>query len=219
MVKNNIACRIFSEQLNLINQLPEKERANVLYAVINTVFSDFEKQNADQFDDQIDRQFDDQIDNQIGGQFDKQNANTYISISTSISKSISKMSVLSKTVYELLCKNIVVKEYSNNYGGVRDSRKKVKVEKEKPEPKIESKTETVAKKSYGEASTVKLTDEEYQKLKDSYKDEKLLNIGIDILDRYLSCSGKKYKSHYAVMRVGGWVHKEARLQKPKEILV
>ena len=85
---NNIACRIFKEQIELIQQLPENERAEVLYkAIISAV-----------------NQFDNQIENQ--------NENAYVSVSDSVS-------VLSKTVFSLLKKNIVCKEFSNNYGGKR----------------------------------------------------------------------------------------------------
>lgn len=86
----NIACRLFKEQINLINQLPKEDRANVLYLSIMNAFNQFENQN----------------DNQI----ENQNEYAYISISSSISNSI----------IDLLSKNIVFKEYNNNYGGKRD---------------------------------------------------------------------------------------------------
>ena len=41
----NICCRIFKEQIDLINQLPKKERAIVLYNVINDLFNQFDNQN------------------------------------------------------------------------------------------------------------------------------------------------------------------------------
>ncbi|MBR2028250.1 MAG: hypothetical protein IKA10_04575 [Oscillospiraceae bacterium] len=88
--KKNIACRIFKEQIELIQQLPENERAEVLYKAIISAFN----------------QFDNQIENQ--------NENAYVSVSVSDS-----VSVLSKTVFSLLKKNIVCKEFSNNYGGKR----------------------------------------------------------------------------------------------------
>ena len=40
----NICCRIFKEQFDLINQLPEEERATVLYQVINNCFNQIENQ-------------------------------------------------------------------------------------------------------------------------------------------------------------------------------
>lgn len=84
----NIACRIFKEQIDLINQLPPNERAVVLYNVINDLFNQFDNQN----------------DNQI----ENQNENAYISVS-----------VLGKSIYNILYKNISCREFSSNYGGKR----------------------------------------------------------------------------------------------------
>lgn len=75
----NACIRIFKEQIDLINQLKEKERAMVLYHAINDCFN--------------------QIENQIENQID--------------------FSDLGKVVYKLLRKNIILKEFSSNYGGAR----------------------------------------------------------------------------------------------------
>lgn len=91
-MKNNIACRLFKEQIDLINALPEKERPQVLYAAIMNAFNQFE--------------------NQFDNQFDNQNENAYISVSVSVSD-------IGKSIINLLSKNIVVKEFSTNYGGRR----------------------------------------------------------------------------------------------------
>lgn len=56
MKQNNIACRIFKEQLDLINQLPENERATVLYSAILNAFNQFDNQNENQNDNQNDNQ-------------------------------------------------------------------------------------------------------------------------------------------------------------------
>ena len=96
MENRNIACRIFKEQIDLVLQLPESERAEVLYKAILSVFNQIENQNENQFDNQI----------------ENQNEYAYVSVSDSVS-------VLSKTVFSLLKKNIVCKEFSNNYGGRR----------------------------------------------------------------------------------------------------
>lgn len=88
----NIACRIFQEQLDLVKELPEQERATVLYTAVCNAFN----------------QFDFQTDIQI----DNQNENAYVSVSDSVS-------VLGNTVIKLLSKSIVCKEFSNNYGGKR----------------------------------------------------------------------------------------------------
>lgn len=84
----NVACRIFKEQIDLINELPKEDRANVLYSAIMSAYNQFENQNEIQNENQIE----------------------YAYISLSISKSI----------FNLLSKNIVFKEY-NNYGGKREN--------------------------------------------------------------------------------------------------
>lgn len=79
--------------------------------------------------------------------------------------------------------------------------------------KTETKTESninIYKKSYGEFGKVKLTDPEYEKLKESYGKD--LDIAIGILDDYLASKGKKYSSHYAVMKKNGWVWTETMKQ-------
>lgn len=67
------------------------------------------------------------------------------------------------------------------------------------------------KKSYGEQQKVKLTDEEYAKLKELYGD--YMDTAIDLLDRYLATNNKKYASHYAVMRKGNWVYNQIMKNK------
>lgn len=92
----NICCRIFKEQIDLINQLPEQERATVLYTAINNAFNQFDNQNENQIDNQI----------------ENQNENAYVSVSVSVS-------VLGNSIINLLSKNIICKEFSTNYGGRR----------------------------------------------------------------------------------------------------
>lgn len=48
MAQNNIACRIFKEQIDLIQQLPKNERAVVLYSAIMQAFNQFDNQNENQ---------------------------------------------------------------------------------------------------------------------------------------------------------------------------
>ena len=103
----NFACRIFKEQIDLIQQLPENERAEVLYKAILSAFN--------------------QIENQNDIQIENQNEYAYVSVSDSVS-------VLSKTVYSLLEKNIICKEFSNNYGGRRIGAGRPAKEPEKPMP-------------------------------------------------------------------------------------
>lgn len=136
MKTNNVCCRIYKEQLNLINQLPKKERAIVLLDVINHAFNQFEIQNANQIDNQIENQNDSQIDNQNekkkSNQIENQFDNAYISVSVSVSDSVyNSVSSISKAVIEILRKSIVCKGFSSNYGGNRSGAGKKKAE-EKP---------------------------------------------------------------------------------------
>lgn len=71
----------------------------------------------------------------------------------------------------------------------------------------EPKVKKPEKKSYGEQQKVKLTDEEFTKLKELYG--RRLENAIQILDSYLAQSIKnerKYSNHYAVMRRNNWVY-------------
>lgn len=105
----NIVCRLFKEQIDLVQQLPEKERAEVLYKAVLAGFNQIENQN------------------------ENQNENAYVSDSVSDS-----VSVLGKTVYSLLVKNIVWKEFSNNYGGKRAGAGAKKRQPEEPPIKLGS---------------------------------------------------------------------------------
>lgn len=96
-----IACRIFKEQIDLINQLPEQDRATVLYLAVTSAFNQIENQT----DIQNENQFDNQTENQI-----------YLSLYLSLNN---KLSNISKSVLELLKKNIVCRKFSENYGGSR----------------------------------------------------------------------------------------------------
>jgi len=122
MKTNNVCCRIYKEQLNLINQLPKKERAIVLLDVVNNAFNQFENQN----DNQVDNQNEKRESNQIENQFD--NAYISVSVSNSVYNSVSD---ISKAVIEILRKSIVCKGFSSNYGGNRAGAGKKKAE-EKP---------------------------------------------------------------------------------------
>ena len=64
------------------------------------------------------------------------------------------------------------------------------------------------KKSYGEFKNVKLTDDEYNKLKEKFSDyeEKIEN-----LSYYLKSKGDKYKSHYATIL--NWSRKDDKDEK------
>ena len=101
MSERNLCCRIFKEQIDLINQLPEKERAIVLYEAVNYAFNQEIKMN-----------------NQDDNQLDNQDENAYISVS--VSESVSKsVSEISKAVLQLLRKNLICKDFDLKWGGKR----------------------------------------------------------------------------------------------------
>ena len=136
----NISCNIFFEQLNLINQLPIQERGNVLYLAVLNAFNKNQKK---------------QLDNQL--------ENTYISISISLSNSLS---ILSKSVLDILNKTIICKKYKNNWGGNRRGAGR---------PKDQNIDIDEGAKLYGEYANVYLSREKYQMLLGMCASEKLLN--------------------------------------------
>lgn len=107
--EKNLCLRLFKEQIDLINELPEGEREKVLYiAVVNafkTIDENDKKSNLNQIENQ--------------------NENAYISVSVSVSVSyyLNQLSIslsnISKTVLNLLKKTLEVKEFSSNLGGKR----------------------------------------------------------------------------------------------------
>ena len=60
------------------------------------------------------------------------------------------------------------------------------------------------KYKHGEFQNVKLTDEEFQKLL-SKQGEMRLKSGIEVLGDYMQSKGKRYASHYAVLKETSWV--------------
>lgn len=66
------------------------------------------------------------------------------------------------------------------------------------------KVEQPAYAEYGELRKVRLTAEEHAKLLHAHGAGRLAQ-GIDVLDSYIASSGKRYKSHYAVLKPTSWV--------------
>ena len=99
-MEKNVAVRIFKEQFDLIRNLPENERALVLYGAVLNAFNQLENQNEIQTDNQID--------NQTANQ-------TYLYLNH-ISVSLSG---ISQSILNLLTKTMTAKEFSLNYGGNR----------------------------------------------------------------------------------------------------
>ncbi len=67
-----------------------------------------------------------------------------------------------------------------------------------------------SKHKYGEYKNVLLTDEELQKLKTEYSD---YEERIEKLSSYVESTGKRYKSHYATIRM--WARKDAEVKQNK----
>lgn len=57
---------------------------------------------------------------------------------------------------------------------------------------------------HGELRKVRLTADEHAKLTHTHGPARLAQ-GIDVLDAYIAAHGKRYKSHYAVLKAGSWV--------------
>lgn len=64
----------------------------------------------------------------------------------------------------------------------------------------------------GKFNNVYLTKEQYDDLTISYLTQSNLALGIEKLSAYIESSGKKYKSHYAVLGESQWVYKD--IMKP-----
>lgn len=112
--EKNYCLRLFKEQIDLINQLPAGEKEKVLYMAVMSAFQTIEQNNEKSSLNQI----------------ENQNENAYISVSVSVSDSYNQLSVLSKTVFNLLKKTVEVKEFSNNYGGKREGSGRKKQEQQ-----------------------------------------------------------------------------------------
>lgn len=69
-------------------------------------------------------------------------------------------------------------------------------------------------KKYGEFQNVKLTDEQFNKLKAIYNSK--IDEAIEILSNYLAAKGDKYKNHYAVLNKSNWVYSKVFADKKPE---
>lgn len=134
--------------------------------------------------------------NQFENQNENQNENAYISLS-----------LLSNNIFKLLSKNIVFKEYNNNYGGKRENSGRKKIDKPDMIKEITNdnkKTKENKNNNYGELGNVKLTEEQYKILSDKYTN---LDLAIEKLDTWLGTSGSKNKNknHFAYFKSNSWV--------------
>lgn len=92
----------------------------------------------------------------------------------------------------------------------------IELEKEKEkeiekEIDIKPKKAKPLKKTFGEFENVKLTEAEYNKLKERFPND--LNQRIDKLSGYVASTGKKYKSHYATIIT--WARKDEPKQRSR----
>jgi hypothetical protein len=65
----------------------------------------------------------------------------------------------------------------------------------------------------GKFNNVYITEEQYESLTIEYLTQSNLALGIEKLSAYIEGSGKKYKSHYAVLGSSQWVYKD--IMKPR----
>lgn len=122
-MEKNVAVRIFKEQFDLIRNLPENERALVLYGAVMNAFNQLEIQT----------------DNQIENQNDNQTANQNYLYLNHISVSLSG---ISQSILKLLTKTVSAKEFSLNYGGNRKGAGRPKKSYPQSYPQDEKKQET-----------------------------------------------------------------------------
>lgn len=87
------------------------------------------------------------------------------------------------------------KDKDNNITSNKEDETPKKTKKEKPEAV-----------TLGEFNNVVLSTDEIAKLEELYKDR--FAPAIEILSSYIASSGKKYKSHYAVLGKHNWVYKK-----------
>lgn len=81
--------------------------------------------------------------------------------------------------------------------------------------KTKTKEENEPKKLLlGEFNNVSLSLNEQLKLNELYKDR--FDLAIEILSNYIASSGKKYKSHYAVLKKDNWVYEKVMSKQPKK---
>jgi hypothetical protein len=106
---------------------------------------------------------------------------------------------------------VAASEAGHKGGGNPKLKKKLEAIDQKPEatqpikvPFIDTIKGCDTGKLYGELQKVRLTADEHAKLTHTHGAAKLAQ-GIDILDAYIASSGKRYKSHYAVLKPSGWV--------------
>lgn len=177
----------------MLQSLPNQDDAkNILYqAVIHSL-----------------NQFENQIENQNDNQIENQNENAYVSVSVSDSP-------LSKSIFNLLAKSIVWKEFSNNYGGKRiNSGRKSTNEKMKKseinhlENQVENQVENHLEIQVANQDTFQVVD--IDKDKDNIKN-KLINYGELKKVCLTSDEYEKLKAKYgdllepAIEKLDGWI--------------
>lgn len=81
-----------------------------------------------------------------------------------------------------------------------------------PPKRKEDKIKEKNKKEYGDFGNVKLTDEEYQKLKEMFPKD--CDIRIQALDDYIQSKGKNYKDFVATLR--NWARKDGYIFPTKQ---
>ena len=102
----------------------------------------------------------------------------------------------------------IVQGYRRDRTGIPQDAHAIPFTQTQTQTKTQTKLYRGTKLSFGEFKNVKLTKEEHDRLKTSYGNR--IDAAIEVLDTYIESKGKRYKSHYAVMKKGGWVWKETK---------
>ena len=127
--------------------------------------------------------------------------NPKFSVHKGIIKILEKNGIIGKNG-ECLKFERVTEELSNPYNVKEQNKDKDKdIDKNNISNNSNSNKE---KEKLGEFKNVVLSEDEERKLRELYKDK--FNSAIEVLSSYIASSGKKYKSHYAVLGKHNWVY-------------
>lgn len=126
--------------------------------------------------------------------------NPNFSVHKGIIKILEKNGIIGKDG-ECLKFERVTEELDNLYNVKEQNKDK---DKDKDKDNISNNKEKEKNKKLGEFANVILSEDEERKLRELYKDK--FNSAIEVLSSYIASSGKKYKSHYAVLGKHNWVY-------------
>ena len=113
----------------------------------------------------------------------------------------SKLNLRSKIKLKPLIDTGFIELYQDASTTLADSKQDACLE---TETETYKKAETETARAFGEFQNIKLTNNEYENLLKTHGRDKL-DLGIEILGDYIEAKGKRYSSHYAVLKKNSWV--------------